>query len=320
MYKVIASNEEQEEYIRKGIPNRNLDKSGMIFGNLKVIGRNKDNHLCYDCLCLACNSPCVIENRSLTLTGKGKSSCGCKRRSFLGKKKDENYFEKIDRAEKAYFLGFIAADGSVYKSKRSNSVTLSIRVKYRDKDILEKFKESIKSDIEIKEKNPLVSLPDNKKIKTHIAVFNVTSKKMGEDLFKLGIIPNKTKQLKMNWKLISSDFMRDFIRGFLDGDGTYYVRVSKNGLVCPTISVGSCLSMVEDLKDILDSFGYEHWHINDREEDNFYDLRNNSKYEFLKFRKEFYYDNCVSLDRKRKKVERIEKLILGDLERQNKQL
>ena len=45
----------------------------------------------------------------------------------------ENFFDEINTQEKAYIVGFILADGCVYKN------TLSISLKYDDIDILEKI-------------------------------------------------------------------------------------------------------------------------------------------------------------------------------------
>ena len=47
---------------------------------------------------------------------------------------DENYFESIDTEDKAYFLGFIVADGSV------NSISNVIQITQKEPDILYEFK------------------------------------------------------------------------------------------------------------------------------------------------------------------------------------
>lgn len=43
---------------------------------------------------------------------------------------NENYFEKIDSENKAYWIGFISADGNVYKNK------LSIELNNKDDELL----------------------------------------------------------------------------------------------------------------------------------------------------------------------------------------
>jgi len=51
------------------------------------------------------------------------------------------YFENIDSQLKAYFLGFITADGCL-QSNGSNSYGLTITIHSKDKIVLEKLKES----------------------------------------------------------------------------------------------------------------------------------------------------------------------------------
>ena len=50
---------------------------------------------------------------------------------------DDNYFEKIDSKDKAYFLGLLMADGNKYKN------TVRIELQEKDKSILELFKKYI---------------------------------------------------------------------------------------------------------------------------------------------------------------------------------
>lgn len=69
---------------------------------------------------------------------------------------DENFFEEINTEEKAYWLGFILADGCLKKNSNQLSINLSIK----DFNHLEKFKKNLKSDkpittedVEIKKKS-----------------------------------------------------------------------------------------------------------------------------------------------------------------------
>ena len=52
---------------------------------------------------------------------------------------NENYFEVIDSEDKAYWLGFISADGCVAKSSKYNSYRLQIAISSIDSDHLNKF-------------------------------------------------------------------------------------------------------------------------------------------------------------------------------------
>ena len=54
-------------------------------------------------------------------------------------KYNKKYFEVIDTEEKAYWLGFIAADGNV----RKDFLKMRIELNIKDKNHLEKFKKSL---------------------------------------------------------------------------------------------------------------------------------------------------------------------------------
>ena len=57
---------------------------------------------------------------------------------------DDNFFNKIDEERKAYWLGFIAADGFVENRKSKNKV-LKITLSEKDKEHLRKFLNDVKS-------------------------------------------------------------------------------------------------------------------------------------------------------------------------------
>lgn len=118
---------------------------------------------------------------------------------------NENYFESIDSERKAYILGFFYADG--YNSDRQISFTQ----RDEDVDILEKIRSEIGNENQIvKVLHPL----NNKLIDT----LTYSSKKMCEDLTKLGAFRNKSLTLKFP-DFLDSKLMSHFIRGYFDGDG-----------------------------------------------------------------------------------------------------
>ena len=55
---------------------------------------------------------------------------------------NETYFANIDTATKAYFLGFIIADGNMYQ-RDNGKYQFSIKIKNTDKDILYKFADAV---------------------------------------------------------------------------------------------------------------------------------------------------------------------------------
>lgn len=123
----------------------------------------------------------------------------------------ENFFETIDNEEKAYFLGFLFADGYISK----NEVCCEIHA--RDIDLLLTFKKLINSQRKISYR---------KRENTEMVAIKINSVKMVQDLSKYGIIPNKTKNTK-HLPQIPEPFKKDFLRGLIDGDG--WITKDKSG-------------------------------------------------------------------------------------------
>ena len=117
---------------------------------------------------------------------------------------DENYFEKIDRIDKAYFLGFMLTDGNV--SSKENIIRLSLSSK--DEEILNIFKEKTGNE------NKICIRED----KNHSErIFQLRNKKWKDDLSKYGVVPQKTAISEM--PIIQKNMMPHLIRGMIDGDG-----------------------------------------------------------------------------------------------------
>ena len=52
---------------------------------------------------------------------------------------NKNYFSNIDTRNKAYWLGFISADGYVVSNKSGGNFELGIELSYKDRDHLKAF-------------------------------------------------------------------------------------------------------------------------------------------------------------------------------------
>ena len=129
---------------------------------------------------------------------------------------DESVFNNIDTQEKAYWLGFLMADG--YNHEDINSV--SLRLHYKDKDVLEKFKVFLKTDtpIHVYERGP-----SKDKIYCDLTI---NSYILSEQLSKLGCVQGKTYTLE--FPKIPDNLYSHFIRGFFDGDGCISIIPRKN--------------------------------------------------------------------------------------------
>ena len=115
---------------------------------------------------------------------------------------DVAYFSVLDRCDKAYFLGFMIADGSV--AKGSNQVRISLAAK--DVYILELFRQATNN----------VNKLYHRKDKDQYS-FNARSKQWKSDLARYGCVPCKTFISYL--PLIDDAMMPHLIRGLIDGDG-----------------------------------------------------------------------------------------------------
>lgn len=155
---------------------------------------------------------------------------------------NEDFFNKIDTEEKAYFLGFLYADGTVRRP--GTGYSFSINLQEEDGYMLENFKRMISYE------GPLSFVPINKKIKTRKNQYNlqICSKRLYENLQYLGCGPKKSLILRFpNEKQVPNHLINHFIRGYFDGDGCIYF--SKKGYTSVTIISSNIFC--NELKDMV---------------------------------------------------------------------
>lgn len=121
----------------------------------------------------------------------------------------EDYFETIDTEDKAYFLGFILADGCV-RSIKSQKMTL--KLKKDDFSIIETFINFINYQ----------GLPYY--FDDYVQI-TLSGSKIIDDLNNLGITENKTMIVK--YPIIPENLNRHFMRGVFDGDGCISIHHDK---------------------------------------------------------------------------------------------
>lgn len=127
---------------------------------------------------------------------------------------NENYFEKIDTEDKAYFLGFIFADGCIIYDPSKYRYKIEIKLHPKDRHILESLIKFIEGEMKI--------WYDNNR---EMCQVSISGKKFVSDLIKLGLTPNKTFNLE--YPKISEKLEKHFLRGYFDGDGCIRVRTDK---------------------------------------------------------------------------------------------
>lgn len=125
-------------------------------------------------------------------------------------------FHTIDTPEKAYWLGFIAADGCVYQrpADKKGGGFVRIALSSHDKGHLEKFKKFMNSNVNIQDFISTTGFSNN--TPESVIVFN--SNQMVNDLIDKGIVPKKSLILKP--PKIDEEFYLPYLLGLFDGDGT----------------------------------------------------------------------------------------------------
>ena len=124
-----------------------------------------------------------------------------------------NYFEKIDTQNKAYFLGLIAADGSVFQCNKGKIV---FSISLIDKDLLDLLS------IEICGSDKLVREVKRKYRDGSSKMYEI---KFSDEIFTNNLISNGiliNKTFTLDFPNIDEEFISHYIRGYLDGDGTVY--------------------------------------------------------------------------------------------------
>lgn len=152
---------------------------------------------------------------------------------------NEEYFDNIDTQNKAYFLGFLFADGNNGMQK----TTISLSLQEKDRDILEKLR------IDAGSNKPLLFISSERKrnngegynYKDKYAL-TVCNKHWCERLSELGCVPNKSLVLKFP-DYLSDEMLPHFIRGYFDGDGCIVNAKSGNHNINLTSTKDFCISV-----------------------------------------------------------------------------
>lgn len=125
---------------------------------------------------------------------------------------DHEFFASIDSEVKAYWLGFIAADG--YISARH----LSVKLARKDREHLVRLRSALQSS------HPVADFLNDGYPASSIYI---QSTQLAADLAAHGIHPRKSLTLK--WaEHLQFGLLRHYLRGYFDGDGGWYIAKPYN--------------------------------------------------------------------------------------------
>lgn len=203
-------------------------------------------------------------------------------------KYNDYFFNKIDTQEKAYWLGFLYADGYV-----SYEGHIKLALQESDVNHLRKFTKAI-GDSDIK-------LHYNKKTKSYsIGISNI---KMGKDLADKGCFQKKSLKLKFpNNKQVPEKYIRHFIRGYFDGDGCIHLsKKNKSGGIFSLIGTFDFLDGIKKEFEKLDLQNPIKLYHNKNHNENTYFISIGNIKDITKIYKYLYNYSNVFLDRKKDK-------------------
>lgn len=187
---------------------------------------------------------------------------------------DEHIFDVIDTAEKAYWIGFITADGYINEKRQWLSIKLQgsdIEHLYKFADFVGCSRDAVKVEYHNTTGKPLCCI---KLYNPHIV----------ESLVQKGLRQNKSDNehvVEVPYK-----FIKDYIRGIIDGDGCIQEKQID-------------ISNSEEVLSFIQNYLHEtcNTHIG-----KMYSVDNRHRIYFYRNRvimlMHLYYDNCICLDRK----------------------
>jgi len=210
---------------------------------------------------------------------------------------NENYFKIIDNEHKAYWLGFLYADGCISESKRKNyikALTMELTLCSEDKTHLEKLNNDLESNYKISDKTI-----KNKYFANRVSISNTEFCKY---LINKGCIQRKSLILKFpSCKIVPKHLVRHFIRGYFDGDGCISVNKEKHTYSINFVGTKEFLLKIQQI--LNKEIGLTMTKLNQKSGQQAFQIQWGGKNNANKFYKYLYSDATIWLDRKYEKFQ-----------------
>lgn len=150
---------------------------------------------------------------------------------------------KKDSHDKYYWLGFIAADGSITGGRE-----LAIELKDIDENHLQKFLNFMGSNSPIKKR-----INNNG---CHCAKINICSLDLVDYLAEYNIVPNKSLIYTIPMDKIPNEYKYDFVRGMMDGDGNIQIQNDKQLSMIFCSGNEECVYQIRDICGVTNKVGH----------------------------------------------------------------
>lgn len=214
--------------------------------------------------------------------GKLRKVEGCERPDF---------FDVIDTPEKAYWLGFISADGCIVATARyPEGSHLAVQLAARDRGHLLKLKTALAANAGVHTRAVDGS-------SSGLTSLSVGSRRLTQALLALGITPRKSATLEP-WDG-PADLMPHYWRGMMDGDGSL---ARKSGDLFTVFLCGSeavIQAFTKWASEVCGTKAKPYTHSN------IWYIAVSGRYQVPKLVRALYEDAPVSLDRKQEIADRI---------------
>lgn len=255
---IIWKDGQKEKIVELYIQGTSINQIGKLFGGLHYNTIKK-----------------ILQERGIRLRTRSES--------HYSDGRNVDIFKIIDSEEKAYWLGFLSADGCVYKG------SIKINLQARDKNHLEKFKKFVG----VKNIDVRIYIENGREY----ADFSFGCIPMVENLKQYGVVENKSLKLQPPIGLIPEEFYLDWVRGYIDGDGGISYSKKNNrwqSYVNSTKEV--CQWIVEILELNTKPFRQKHYGVYD----NVWRIHFNGRINVYKAWNKMFHNNkaTIYLDRK----------------------
>lgn len=177
---------------------------GQLYISKKILGVNNPEKI--KKILKESNIPIRNFSEAATLSNKNRE-----------KHKNKVFFSSQNESpDMAWLMGFIAADGTI----RKDSNEIKIGLARKDKEILEKIKNILELETDVKDYTSSNGYD--------CSCLQWTCEEHKKDLARYSIVPAKTFILKPPYQL-NKKYWIDYIRGYFDGDGSVSLIQNSNG-------------------------------------------------------------------------------------------